>query len=161
MAMGKRTARQELLFIAADRLPQSDGHPFYKKLNALLAEAQFDRWLENAVRRTTPRTNAAASRRFRRAFTSACSLIGYFEGIDSQRGIAWRCADSRRLGEFLGVPRQEPTPDHSTLSRTRGRLPFEVHDAMFQFVLTMAGEKKLLRARRWPSIRRRSRPTRP
>ena len=71
-------------------------------------------------------------------------LIGYFEGISSQRGIAWRCHDSRSLAEFLGVPVTEETPDHSSLSRIHGRLPLEVHEAMFVFVLKLAAEKKLL-----------------
>ena len=71
-------------------------------------------------------------------------LVGYFEGISSQRGIAWRCSDSRSLAEFLGVPVDEETPDHSSLSRIHGRLPLEVHDAMFVFVLKLAAEKKLL-----------------
>jgi hypothetical protein len=71
-------------------------------------------------------------------------FVGYFEGIDSQRGIDWRCADSLALREFLGVPLGEKTPDHSTLSQTRSRLPQEVHDAVFEFVLKLASDKKLL-----------------
>jgi hypothetical protein len=71
-------------------------------------------------------------------------LIGYFEGIGSQRGIAWRCSDSRSLAEFLGVPVDKATPDHSSLSRIHGRLPLEVHEAMFVFVLKLAAQKKLL-----------------
>ena len=71
-------------------------------------------------------------------------LVGYFEGIDSQRGIAWRCADSLTLRQFLGIPLDESTPDHSTLTNTRQRLPEEVFDEVFQFVLRIAAEKKLL-----------------
>ena len=71
-------------------------------------------------------------------------LVGYFEGIDSQRGIAWRCADSLSLRAFLGVPLDEATPDHSTMSVTRKRLPPEVFDEVFQFVLAIADEKRLL-----------------
>ena len=71
-------------------------------------------------------------------------LIGYFEGIDSQRGIAWRCADSRSLAEFLGYGPGEATPDHSTLTNTRKRLPAEVFDEVFQFVLTIAAARKLI-----------------
>ena len=71
-------------------------------------------------------------------------LVGYFEGIDSQRGIAWRCADSLSLRQFLGIPLHEDTPDHSTLSVTRSRLPPEVFDEVFQFVLKIADERKLL-----------------
>jgi hypothetical protein len=71
-------------------------------------------------------------------------LVGYFEGIDSQRGIAWRCADSLALRQFLGIPLDESTPDHSTMSVTRRRLPSEVFDEMFQFVLAMADAKNLI-----------------
>jgi IS5 family transposase len=76
-------------------------------------------------------------------------LVGYFEGIGSQRGIAWRCADSLSLREFLGLPLDEASPDHSTLTNTRKRLPSEVFVEVFQFVLRIAVEKKLLSARRW------------
>jgi transposase len=71
-------------------------------------------------------------------------LVGYFENIDSQRGIAWRCADSLALRQFLGIPLHEATPDHSTLSVTRTRLPKEVFEEVFQFVLKIADERKLL-----------------
>jgi IS5 family transposase len=71
-------------------------------------------------------------------------FVGYFEGIDSQRGIAWRCADSLSLRQFLGTPLSQNTPDHSTLTNTRKRLPQEIFDEVFQFVLKLAGEKKLL-----------------
>jgi transposase len=71
-------------------------------------------------------------------------LVGYFEGIGSQRGIAWRCSDSRSLAEFLGVPVEQETPDHSSLSRIHDRLPLQVHEAMFVFVPRLAMENKLL-----------------
>src|SRR6202161_4578240 len=71
-------------------------------------------------------------------------LVDYFEGIDSQRGIAWRCADRLSLRQFLGIPLGETTPDPKTLSNTRRRLPEEVFDEVFQFVLGIAAEKKLL-----------------
>ena len=71
-------------------------------------------------------------------------LIGYFEGLASQRGIAWRCCDSRSLAEFLGYSPAEETPDHSSLTRIHQRLPQEVHAAMFHFVLQLAAEKQLL-----------------
>jgi len=74
-------------------------------------------------------------------------LVGYFEGIASQRGIAWRCSDSRSLAEFLGIPVNERTPDHSTLSRVHERLPVEIHEEMFVFVLKIAADKKLLKGK--------------
>jgi transposase len=143
MGMGKRKReRQQDLFIPAEKL-QSAGHPFYRKLNQLLAGADFDGFVEAACRpyykeATVGRPSLAPGVYFRMLF------VGYFEGIDSQRGIDWRCADSLALREFLGIPLGEATPDHSTLSVTRKRLPQEVHDAVFEFVLKLAQDKKLL-----------------
>ena len=143
MAMGKRKAeRQRELFIPADKL-ESAGHPFYRKLNQLLAEAGFDAFVEAACRRCYKdvkcgRPSLAPGVYFRMLF------VGYYEGIDSQRGLDWRCADSLALREFLGVPLGEATPDHSTLSVTRSRLPEEVHDLVFEFVLKLAADKKLM-----------------
>jgi transposase len=144
MAMGKRGRRQESLFVMADGLPRSPGHPFYRKLNELLSEADFDRWIE---RRCQP-YYATEEKRGQPSIPPGVYfrmlLVGYFEGIDSQRGIAWRCADSLSLRQFLGVPLEEKTPDHSTLTNTRNRLPQEVFEEVFQFVLSIAARKKLL-----------------
>ncbi len=74
-------------------------------------------------------------------------FVGYFEGIGSQRGIAWRCADSLSLREFLRIPLTEPTPDHSSLSYIRDRLPQDVHEAVFNWVLQVAAAKKLLKGK--------------
>jgi transposase len=71
-------------------------------------------------------------------------LVGYFEGIDSQRGIAWRCSDSLSLRQFLGIALGYQTPDHSTLTNTRKRLPKDVFDEVFQFVLRLAAARELL-----------------
>jgi transposase len=142
MALGKRKHEQQSAWVATTELPKSPGHPFYKKLNALLAEAGFDNWLETLC---APYYAAKMGREsIPPGVYFRMILIGYFEGISSQRGIAWRCHDSRSLAEFLGVPVTEETPDHSSLSRIHGRLPLEVHEAMFQFVLKLAAEKKLL-----------------
>ena len=145
MALGKRKREQQGLWIATTELPKSPGHPFYRKLNELLAEAKFDDWIE---KRCEPfyagnlgRPGIPPGIYFRMI------LVGYFEGIGSQRGIAWRCSDSRSLAEFLGVPINETTPDHSSLSRTHGRLPLEVHEEVFVFVLKMAADKKLLKGK--------------
>jgi transposase len=145
MAMGKRREeRQESLFVATDRLPKTAGHPFYQRLNGLLAEAGFDAWVEGRCRQyyeideTRGRPSIAPGIYFRML------LVGYFEGIDSQRGIAWRCADSLSLREFLGIALDEKSPEHSTLTNTRKRLPPEVFDEVFRFVLKVAGEKGLI-----------------
>jgi transposase len=142
MALGKRKSEQQAAWVATTELPKSPGHPFYKKLNALLAEARFDEWLEKLC------APYYASEMGRKSIPPGVYfrmvLVGYFEGLGSQRGIAWRCSDSRSLAEFLGVPVHEETPDHSSLSRIHGRLPLEVHEAMFVFVLKLAAEHQLL-----------------
>lgn len=145
MAMGKRKAeRQEALFITARDLPKSSGHPFYVALNRLLAEAGFDRWVEKRCEQyyqpadTRGRPSIPPGVYFRMLF------VGYFENIDSQRGIAWRCADSLSLREFLGIPLGEKTPDHSTLTNTRQRLPNEVFGEVFEFMLKIAIEHHLI-----------------
>ena len=144
MAMGKRKQRQESLFIMADCLPQSDGHPFYKKLNSLLAEAEFDRWIEQRCQRFYEQEETRGQPSIPPGVYFRMLLVGYFEDISSQRGIAWRCGDSLSLRCFLGVPLGKPTPDHSTMSVTRTRLAPEVFDEVFQFVLAIAERKKLL-----------------
>ena len=144
MAMGKReTERQDDLFITHDRLPKSAGHVFYVKLNELLAEAKFDRWVEALCEpfyaSGKGRPSVPPGVYFRML------LVGYFEGLGSQRGIAWRCSDSLSLRTFLGVPLGEDTPDHSSLSYIRNRLPLAVHEQVFVKVLAIAQAKKLLK----------------
>lgn len=146
MAMGKREAEQQQnLFVTHDKLPRSPGHVFYRKLNRLLAEGGFDRWIEG---RCEPyyadgrgRPSVPPGVYFRML------LVGYFEGINSQRGIAWRCSDSLSLREFLGVPLGEDSPDHSSLSYIRQRLPLDVHEAVFVWVLALLQQKKLFKGK--------------
>jgi transposase len=144
MAMGKRKQRQESLFIMAEELPQSDGHPFYKKLNSLLAEADFDRWIEQRCSGFYEQEETRGQPSVPPGIYFRMLLVGYYEDLSSQRGIAWRCGDSLSLRAFLGVPLNKPTPDHSTMSVTRRRLAPEVFDEVFQFVLKIAEQKKLL-----------------
>ena len=145
MALGKRKREEQGLWIATTELPKSPAHPFYRKLNELLAEAKFDSWIEERCRpyyaEKLGRPSIPPGVYFRMI------LVGYFEGIASQRGIAWRCSDSRSLAEFLGIPINETTPDHSSLSRVHGRLPLEVHEEVFVFVLKIAADKKLLKGK--------------
>jgi transposase len=144
MAMGKRKPRQESLFITAVQLKPSAGHPFYQKLNQLLAESQFDRWVENRCAKYYAQTEKRGQPSLPPGVYFRMLLVGYFEGLDSQRGIAWRCSDSLSLRMFLGIPLDESTPDHSTLTNTRKRLPQEVFEEVFQFVLGIAAAKKLI-----------------
>lgn len=144
MSMGETPKNQQELWVATQDIPKSPGHPFYQKLNRVLAEAGFDRkiqeWCEPYYAKAG-RPSIPPGVYFRML------LIGYFEGIDSQRGIAWRCRDSLSLKEFLGFAVSESTPDHSSLTYIRKRLPLEVHHRVFLLVLEIAREKKLLRGK--------------
>jgi len=145
MALGRRDGEQQQdLWVPTVDLPRAPGHPFYEKLNQLLAEVGFDRWVEE-------RCQVYYAERGRPGIPPGVYfrmlLIGYFEGLDSQRGIAWRCADSNSLKMFLGYPLTEATPDHSSLTNIRRRLPLEVHEEVFAFVLGIAQLKQLLKGK--------------
>jgi len=145
MALGKRREEQQEMWVATTSLPKSVGHIFYRKLNRLLAEADFDRTVE---RMCEPHYDSRLGRpSIPPGVYFRMLLVGYYEGIGSQRGIAWRCSDSLSLREFLGIPLTEDTPDHSSLTRVRDRLPLEAHATVFQWVLTLAAAKGLLRAK--------------
>jgi transposase len=127
-------------------LPRSPGHIFYDRLQSVLIEAAFDSFVEGlcaplyAARRGRP--SLPPGRYFRML------LVGYFEGIDSERGLEWRCADSLSLREFLRLSERELVPDHSWLSRTRSRLPLELHDQVFTWVLRQLTEHGLIKGER-------------
>lgn len=143
--MGRRKReRQQTLFVASGSLRKSGGHPFYERLNRLLAEADFDRWIEDKCEAYYEQNERRGQPSIPPGVYFRMLLVGYFEDIDSQRGIAWRCADSLALRKFLGVPLDEDTPDHSSMTRIRGRLPDAVFDAVFQFVLEIAAGRELV-----------------
>ena len=145
MALGKRQDEQQEMWVATTSLPKSVGHVFYRKLNEVLREAGFDRTVEGMCQ---PHYHSHLGRpSIPPGVYFRMLLVGYFEGLGSQRGIAWRCADSLSLREFLGIPLAEDTPDHSSLTRVRDRLPLEVHTAVFQWVLRLVAEKGLLRGK--------------
>jgi len=146
MAMGKRQGeRQQDLWVPTAKMPQAPGHPFYRRLSQLLARHGFDRFVEGLCEKfyhdSLGRPSIPPGVYFRML------LIGYFEGIDSERGIAWRCADSRTLGEFLGYGPTDSTPDHSSLSIIRRRIDPETHDAVFTWVLKLLAGQGLLRGK--------------
>jgi transposase len=146
MAMGKRkTERQQELWVATADIPQAPGHPFYRKLNELLAKDGFDPFVEGLCQKfyheEIGRPGVPPGVYFRML------LVGYFEGIDSERGIAWRCDDSRTLRDFLGYSMTQGTPDHSSLSRIRGRIDLESHQEVFSWVLKMLASKGLLKGK--------------
>jgi transposase len=141
MAMGKRSKRerQEELWIATGAIVQTPGHAFYDQLNEVLSGHGFDRKVEHLCRRyykgRKGRPSIAPGTYFRML------MIGYFEGLDSEREIAWRVADSLSLRRFLGYGLDEKTPDHSTVSRTRRLFWVSTHQAVFTWVLkVLAGE---------------------
>jgi transposase len=146
MALGNRSPEQQPpLFIATGSLARSPGHPFYERMNALFAEEGFDRFVEGQCARffagTVGRPGTPPGVYFRML------MVGYFEGIGSEREIAWRCADSRSLVSFLGYGPSEATPDHSTLSRTRRLIDLETHREVFTWVLAMLGRRGLVKGR--------------
>ena len=140
--MGKRKPKQQPMFMAASQIVKPASHPFYTKVSEILDKNKVDRRLEYLCKRfyapTMGRPGLAPGIYFRML------LLGYFEGIDSERGIAWRVADSLSLREFLGFNVTEETPDHSTLSRTRRLLPPETHKAVFRWFVKVLGEEGLL-----------------
>lgn len=144
MALGRRQIKQTDLFIPTAEIVKGPGHPFYTKLNELLAEAGFDDFVEKLCAKFYKdggRPSIAPGVYFRMLF------IGYFEGLDSQRGIAWRCADSLALRAFLGVPLTEKTPVHASMTIIRQRLPEAIFEQVFVFVLRLLDQKGLLRGK--------------
>jgi transposase len=124
MAMGKRRRRptQTSMWVAAQDLPRSAAQPFYTRLNQILDEHDFDEYVEVLCQRfyaDDGRPGLPPGRYFR------LLLIGYFEGLDAERAIAWRAADSLALRDFLGVGLEDDPPDHSTISRTRRLIALE------------------------------------
>ena len=145
MTVGQRKARQGTMWVVTSEIAATALHSFYDRLNALLEQARFDHYAEQMCRRF------CAARRGRPSLApwvySRLLMIGYFEGIDSERGIAWRVSDLLSLREFLGVALTEGTPDYSTISRNRRRLLVETHRAMFRWVLKRLTEQGLLKGK--------------
>ena len=146
MALGRQSDRQTDLMVGWAELPRSPGHAFYDRLQAVLVEAGFDSFAEQACApyyaSKLGRPSLPPGRYFR------MHLVGYFEGIDSERGLEWRCADSLSLRDFLRLGTTERVPDHSWLSKTRSRLPLEVHEAIFTWVLQRLAEHGLIQGDR-------------
>ena len=147
MAMGTRRKRrrQHGLWISAAELPTTAAHPFYRRVNAMLDERQFDEFVEGACRSfyadTMGRPSLTPGMYFR------LLLVGYFEGIDSERGIAWRAADSLAIRQFLHLALDEAAPDHSTISRTRRLIDVETHRAVFTWIQQRLTEAGLLKGK--------------
>jgi transposase len=143
MALGKRKRdKQHILFVPAAKLPQSAAHPFYAKVNEVLASGKFDEFVEGLCAKfyeeKIGRPGLAPGKYFR------LLLIGYFEGIDSERGIAWRCSDSLSLRSFVGYRLDELSTEHSTISRTRRLIDLETHQQVFVWMLRVLAEYDLV-----------------
>jgi transposase len=147
MAMGTRMRRQrqERLWISHNDLVKGPGHPFYQRVNALLEEEQFDAFAEKECARFYAANNGRPS--LVPGIYFRLLLVGYFEGIDSERGIAWRAADSFGLRQFLGIAIDEPTPDHSTISRTRRLIDVETHRKVFFWILELLRDQGLVKGK--------------
>lgn len=146
MAMGKRAAeRQGSMWIATAEVATGPSHPFYEQLNRILARDGFDGFVEGLCEAfyagRMGRPSLAPGTYFR------ILLVGYFEGIDSERGIAWRIGDSLALRNFLGYELNESPPDHSTISRTRRLIDIETHQAVFTWVLQVLAREGLLKGK--------------
>jgi transposase len=147
MAMGRRKdrARTPGLWIASNELPPTGGHPFYQRLNQVLDAHAFDEFVEAQCApfyaETVGRPSLTPGTYFR------LLLIGYFEGIDSERGIAWRTADSLALRGFLGLGLDEVPPEHSTISRTRRLIDVETHRAVFTWILQVLATADLIKGK--------------
>jgi transposase len=144
MAMGtrKKRERQEDFWVVSSEVVGTPAHAFYDRLNQILGQHHFDRNVEQLCRRYYK------DRRGRPSITPGVYfrslLLGYFEGIDSERGIAWRLADSLSLRKFIAYALTEETPDHSTISRTRRLYSVETHKAVFRWVLKILWEEGLV-----------------
>ncbi len=144
MGTHRERQKQEEMFYASERV-EAPGHPFYQRLNKVLNEAGFDAFCEQQCRefyhRKLGRPSLAPGVYFRML------LIGFFEGIESERGIGWRVADSLSLRRFLNYGLEEATPDHVTISRTRRLLDEATHQAVFTWVLTEVARRGLLKGK--------------
>jgi transposase len=146
MSMGRRRRlRPQAMWISSAAVARSASHPFYARLNQILEEAGFDTFVEGLCGKfyaeQMGRPGLAPGVYFRSL------LIGYFEGIDSERGIAWRAGDSLSIRQFLDIDIDEATPDHSTISRTRRLIDVETHQQVFAWVLRVLAERDLLKGK--------------
>lgn len=148
MSLGRRSDRATTvdLFVSYSDLPDGPGHPFYTRLDKILRKHDFDPFCENLCAsyyaEVMGRPSIPPGVYFRML------MIGYFEGIKSERGIAWRVADSKCLQGFLGYKMTEGTPDHSSLSRIRHRLSLEAHKQVFARVLEILKREGLLKGKK-------------
>jgi transposase len=147
MALGTRKQRvhQETLWIAQQELPASAAHPFYTRLNELLEGEKFDEFADATCQQFYARKMGRP--RLTPAISFRSLLVSYFEGIDSERGIAWRASDSLVIRHFPGTGLDERSPDQSALSRTRRLIEVETQEQVFGFVLRVIAARGLLKGK--------------
>lgn len=143
MALGKRKPLQQPLFVATAHLT-SRPHPFYEAVNKVLDAHHFDTFVEDRCAKFYDDGERGGRPGLPPGVYFRCLMVGYFEGIDSERGIDWRCSDSNSLKLFLGIPLDQPAPDHSTISRTRRLIDLETHQAVFQEILKVLANHHLV-----------------
>lgn len=145
MAIGRRKKVQESLWVSTSDLPKSPGHPFYARLNRILSAAGFDPFVETYCEKfyapVLGRPSLSPGRYFR------LLVVGYFEGLDSERGMSWRASDSLAIRGFLELGLSEAPPDHSTISRTRRLIDLETHREVFAWILERIAEAGLLKGK--------------
>src|SRR5512135_3398332 len=146
MGLGRQGDRQGDLVVTWKEMPRSPGHVFYDRLQAVLIDAGFDAFAETTCKPYYAAKMGAPSIPPGRYFRM--HMVGYFEGIDSERGVEWRCSDSLSLREFLRLRTAERVPDHSWLSKMRSRLPQEVHEKVFGWVLALIAGHGLVKGER-------------
>ncbi len=145
MAMGtrKKRERQEEFWLTSNAVVEPPGNVFYDQLNRILDEHRFDQKVEALCRKFYKKSPYGRPSITPGVYFRSL-LIGYFEGLDSERGIAWRAADSLSLRKFLGYALDEETPDHSTISRTRRLYWLETHKAVFRWVIGILSREGLI-----------------
>ena len=145
MAIGKRKKTQTAMWVSTSDLPRSPGHPFYSRLNRILAASGFDQFVEAYCEEfyapVLGRPSLTPGRYFR------LMLVGYFESLDSERGMSWRASDSLAIRSFLELGLSESVPDHSTISRTRRLIDVETHREVFSWILERIAEAGLLKGK--------------
>lgn len=147
MALGRKRAKQTSMWVAGTKLQRGPRHAFYERLESLLVGAEFDRRVEGWCSPYYEAAGQPGRPSVPPGVYFRMLLVGYFEGIEAERAIAWRCADSLSLKSFLGYEPHERTPDHSTLSRTRDRLGEEVYERVFELVLEVLRDAGLVKGR--------------
>jgi transposase len=146
MSLGKQKNYTQQMFIAYDKLPHSPGHAFYEKVQSILKQENFDTYVENICSSYYDERNGRPS--IPTGVYFRMHFVAYFERIDSERRLCWKCADSLSLREFLQLSIKQRVPDHSSLSRIRSRFAVETHEIVFNSILKLLAKNKLIKGKK-------------